>query len=128
MRIDNKKRIVYIEDDPDLIELVALILRQKGFDVIGVTEGINAFEIVRANPPDIILLDLMIPDLSGWDIFKQLSKNDLTKNIPVIVITAKCQPIDRVLGLHVIKVAAYVCKPFTPSELLNGIDQVLLTA
>lgn len=68
----------------------------------------------------------MMPDLDGWDLYQQLKCNEITRYIPVIVITAKSQPIDRLLGLHIAKVDDYISKPFHPHELLNSIDRILL--
>ncbi len=67
----------------------------------------------------------MMPDLDGWDVYKQLKAYDLTKNVPVIIITAKSQAIDRVLGLHIAKVDDYISKPFRPQELLDSIEKIL---
>jgi len=68
---------------------------------------------------------LMMPDVDGWDVYQQIKANESTRNIPVIVITAKSQAIDRVLGLHIAKVDDYISKPFRPQELLDSIDRVL---
>jgi len=82
-------------------------------------------EMVLDDKPDLILLDLMMPDVDGWDVYQQIKANESTRNIPVIVITAKSQAIDRVLGLHIAKVDDYISKPFRPQELLDSIDRVL---
>ncbi|WP_322808049.1 response regulator transcription factor [Thermanaerothrix sp.] len=119
------KRIVYIEDDQEMIELVTLILSRRGYEVIGAQGGRNGLEVALAQTPDLILLDLMMPDIDGWEVFQQLKSHAQTRNIPVIVITAKAQPIDRVLGLHIAKVDDYIAKPFHPQELVNSIETVL---
>lgn len=119
------KRIVYIEDDQEMIELVTLILSRRGYEVIGAQGGRNGLEVALAQTPDLILLDLMMPDIDGWEVFQQLKNHAQTRNIPVIVITAKAQPIDRVLGLHIAKVDDYIAKPFHPQELVNSIETVL---
>jgi len=98
-----KKRIVYIEDDPEMIDLVELILNRHGFDVQGANGGRQGLDFVHQQLPDLILLDLMMPDLDGWDVYQQLKSEDETKDVPVIVITAKTQTIDKVLGLHIAK-------------------------
>ena len=118
-------RVIYIEDDPEMIDLVSLILNKRGFEVHGANGGKQGLEDVLRDPPDLILLDLMMPDMDGWDVYQQLKNHDTTKNIPVIVITAKAQAIDRVLGLHIAKVDDYVCKPFRPQELIDSIEHVL---
>ena len=101
----NKSRlIVYIEDDTEMIDLVTLILNRRGYLVKGAHGGRQGLDLVQKEPPDLILLDLMMPDLDGWDLYQQLKANEATKDIPVIIITAKAQAIDRVLGLHIAKV------------------------
>jgi CheY-like chemotaxis protein len=118
-------KIVYIEDDKDLIDLVSMILKPHGYDVLGSTDGHEGLDLIRIQKPDLILLDLMIPDLSGWEIYKIISADPNTENIPVIIITAKSQPIDQVLGTHIAKVEGYICKPFMPSELIERVEQIL---
>jgi DNA-binding response OmpR family regulator len=75
--------------------------------------------------PDLILLDLMMPEVDGWEVFRQMRADEQLKDIPVIVVTAKAQSIDKVLGLHIAKVDDYVTKPFGPQDLLNSINKVL---
>jgi DNA-binding response OmpR family regulator len=117
--------VVYIEDDPEMINLVTLILSRRGFLVKGAHGGREGLALVNVELPDLILLDLMMPDLDGWDLYQQLKANAKTRDIPVIVITAKSQPIDRVLGLHIAKVDDYISKPFHPEDLLNSIEKVI---
>ncbi len=117
--------IIYIEDDPEMIDLVTLILNRRGFTVKGAHGGKEGLEMVLEDKPDLILLDLMMPDVDGWDVYQQIKANESTRNVPVIVITAKSQAIDRVLGLHIAKVDDYISKPFRPQELLDSIDRVL---
>jgi len=118
-------KVVYIEDDPEMINLVTLILSRRGFLVKGAHGGREGLDLVNIELPDLILLDLMMPDLDGWDLYQQLKANAKTRDIPVIVITAKSQPIDRVLGLHIAKVDDYISKPFHPEDLLNSIEKVI---
>ena len=122
----NKSRlIVYIEDDTEMIDLVTLILNRRGYQVKGAHGGHQGLDLVQKEPPDLILLDLMMPDLDGWDLYQQLKANEATRDIPVIIITAKAQAIDRVLGLHIAKVEDYISKPFHPQELIESIEKVL---
>ncbi len=125
MDSSNHKIVVYIEDDPEMIDLVTLIVGRRGYQLKGAHGGREGLDLVQQAPPDLILLDLMMPDLDGWDVYKQLKANELTKAIPVIIITAKSQAIDRVLGLHIAKVDDYISKPFRPQELLDSIERVL---
>ncbi len=125
--MENKRTrsVIYIEDDQEMIDLVSMILSRRGFSVKGAHGGKNGLEMVTANPPDLIFIDLMMPDLDGWDVYQQIKSHENTRNVPVIVITAKAQAIDRVLGLHIAKVDDYICKPFRPQELLESIEKVL---
>ena len=118
-------KIVCIEDDPEMIELVKLILTRKGYNVTGATNGPEGLEAVKQVKPDLVLLDLMMPDMDGWEVFQRIRGNDQTKDVPVIVVTAKAQSIDKVLGLHIAKVDDYITKPFGPSELLSSVLRVL---
>ncbi|MAT44524.1 MAG: two-component system response regulator [Anaerolineaceae bacterium] len=119
------KKIVYIEDDLEMIDLVKMILNNKGFEVIGAHGGRQGLEVAVAEKPDLILLDLMMPDVDGWDVYHQLKSSEETNKIPVVVITAKAQAIDRVLGLQIAKVDDYISKPFRPAELINSILKIL---
>lgn len=123
----DSRKIVYIEDDPEMIDLVNMILNRRGYEVKGAHGGRQGVDLVNQERPDLVLLDLMMPDLDGWDVYHQLKADEETQNIPVIVITAKAQAIDRVLGLHIAKVDDYISKPFRPQELLESIDRVLRT-
>jgi two-component system response regulator VicR len=119
------RRVVYIEDEQEMIDLVKLILSRKRFEVIGANGGREGLDAVHKNLPDVILLDLMMPDMDGWEVYQQLKADESTRNIPVIVITAKAQNIDKVLALHIAKVDDYIPKPFTPKDLLDSIEKVL---
>ncbi len=119
------KRLVYIEDEPEMIDLVRLILGRRGFDVIGANGGREGLDMVRQQLPDLVLLDLMMPDMDGWDVYQQMKAEENTREIPVIVVTAKAQSIDKVLGLHIAKVDDYISKPFSPQELVESVEKVL---
>ena len=119
------KRILCIEDEPDMIELIRLILSRHGFEVVGANGGVEGARMIREELPDLILLDIMMPDLDGWEVYQQIKADDKTKDIPVIVVTAKAQNIDKVLGLHIAKVDDYISKPFTPDDLLASVTKVL---
>ena len=122
---DGSKRLVYIEDEVEMIDLVRLILGRKGFEVMGANGGKEGLDLVRKELPDLVLLDLMMPDLDGWEVFQQMKADETTRHIPVVVVTAKAQTIDRVLGLHIAKVDDYISKPFSPQELINSVEKVL---
>lgn len=125
MEQDEGRRVVYIEDDPEMIDLVMLILSRRGYRVQGAQGGRNGLDVIFQDPPDLVLLDLMMPGMDGWEVYQQLKANENTRSLPVIIITAKAQAIDRVLGLHIAKVDDYISKPFRPQELLESIERVL---
>ncbi|MBI3360454.1 MAG: response regulator [Chloroflexi bacterium] len=120
-----QKRVVCIEDEPEMIDLVKLILSRKGFLVTGANGGREGLDAIERDKPDLVLLDLMMPDMDGWEVYQQMKANEMMKTIPVIVVTAKAQSIDKVLGLHIAKVDDYITKPFGPQELLDSVEKVL---
>jgi two-component system response regulator VicR len=122
---ETKKKVVCIEDEPEIIDLIRLILGRKGFDLTGATGGQEGLDAIRKIKPDLVLLDLMMPDMDGWEVYQQMKADAELKDIPVIVVTAKAQSIDKILGLHIAKVDDYVTKPFGPQELLQSVERVL---
>jgi DNA-binding response OmpR family regulator len=118
-------RVVCIEDEPEMIDLVRLILGREGFEVVGAPGGIEGLNIIEDLQPELVLLDLMMPDMDGWEVYQRMKSNPNTSRIPVIVVTARAQSIDKVLGLHIAKVDDYITKPFGPAELLNSVAKVL---
>lgn len=121
----NNRHVLCIEDEPEMIELMRLILKRKGFQVTGAVGGKEGLDILKTKKPDLILLDLMMPDIDGWEVYRRMKADPTLTNIPVIVVTAKAQSIDKVLGLHIAKVDDYITKPFSPQELLASVAKVL---
>ena len=126
--VEAKKTVVCIEDEPEMVDLIKLILGRKGFELIGAMGGREGLDAIRRVKPDLVLLDLMMPDMDGWEVYQQIKADEELKRIPVIVVTAKAQSIDKVLGLHIAKVDDYVTKPFGPQELLQSVERVLAKA
>jgi DNA-binding response OmpR family regulator len=120
----DKKRILCIEDEAEMIELTRLVLEREGFEVLGAMGGLQGLEVIKQEKPDLVLLDLMMPDIDGWEVFRQMKASETMKNIPVIVVTARAQNIDKVLGLQVAKVDDYITKPFGPKDLLDSIRKI----
>jgi two-component system response regulator VicR len=121
----NLKCILCVEDEPEMIDLIRLILGRRGFEVKGANGGVEGLKMIRQEMPDLVLLDLMMPDMDGWEVYQQMKADEKTKNIPVIVVTAKAQSIDKVLGLHIAKVDDYIAKPFSPQDLMSRVEKVL---
>jgi CheY-like chemotaxis protein len=122
---DEKKQVLYIDDEPEMIELVRLILGRKGYQVSGANCGRDGLTAMRQELPDLVLLDLMMPDMDGWEVYQQMKADEITREIPVIVLTAKAQSIDKVLGLHIAKVDGYISKPFGSQDLIENVDRVI---
>ena len=120
-----KKRVLCIEDHPEMIELIRLILGREGFEVEGAVGGREGLKAMDESPPDLILLDLMMPDVDGWEVYRQIKARDDLKEIPVIAVTAKAQGIDRVLGLHIAGMDDFITKPFGPKDLIASVERVL---
>jgi DNA-binding response OmpR family regulator len=118
-------RVVCVEDEVEMIDLIRLILSREGYEVVVAKGGLQALQVIEDVHPDLVLLDLMMPDLDGWEVYQRIKANPVTKDIPVIVVTARAQSIDKVLGLHIARVDDYITKPFGPSDLLNSIKTVL---
>lgn len=125
--MENKRpiQILCIEDEHEMIDLIRLILARRGFKVSGATSGKEGLEAIRNERPDLVLLDLMMPEMDGWEVYQSMKAEEALREIPVIIVTAKAQSIDRVLGLHIAKVDDYIAKPFSPQELMNSVAKVL---
>jgi len=120
-----KRTILCIEDEPEVIELIQVMLETAGYRVVGVLGGRNALEAIRREKPDLVLLDLMMPGVDGWTVFKQMRADPELQDIPVIPVTAVDKRIDVMLALEVIGVDEYVTKPFGQEELIASVDRVL---
>jgi DNA-binding response OmpR family regulator len=119
------RRVLCIEDDPEMIDLIRLILERRGFMVQGATGGRAGLQALQESPPDLVLLDLMMPDMDGWDVYQNMKSEPTMRGIPVIIVTASGQSIDRMLGLEIAKVDDYIVKPFSPQALLESVEKVL---
>jgi two-component system phosphate regulon response regulator PhoB len=117
-------KIAIIEDERDLAELLAYNLEKEGYQTFILRDGRSGFERVTSERPDLVLLDLMLPELNGMEVCKLLKKQESTAAIPVIMLTAKGEEIDRVVGFEV-GADDYVVKPFSNRELLLRIKAVL---
>ncbi len=119
------KKILCIEDDIDMLELFSVLLSKHGFNVKMATKGQDGLDLIRQDKPDLVILDIMMPVMDGWQVYQQMKDDETTRDIPTIVVTAKSQLIDKVLGLEIAKVDDYIGKPFSPQELLDSIAKVL---
>lgn len=118
------KRILVVDDELDAIELIAFNLKAAGFEVLKASSGLEALRQIKTRLPDLIVLDLMLPEVNGLEICKILRRDGATAGIPVIMVTAKASEIDRVLGLE-FGADDYVTKPFSPRELVLRVKNLL---
>ena len=118
------KSILVIEDEHDIADLIAFHLRKEGYRVITSPDGVSGLETARAQLPDLIVLDLMLPGMMGTDVCRSLKQNTRTSGIPIIMLTAKGEEIDRVVGFEM-GADDYVVKPFSNRELILRIRSVL---
>jgi two-component system phosphate regulon response regulator PhoB len=118
------ERILVVDDEPDLLELVRVNLRQAGYDVETAEAGREALETLRRSPPDLMVLDLMLPDLSGTEICRRVRQDPELAALPIVMLTAKADEVDRVVGLE-LGADDYVTKPFSPRELTLRVRAVL---
>ncbi len=119
-----EKLIAIVDDEPDILELVSLHLRKSGFRTKEFVNGKDFMGFISKEKPDLIILDLMLPDSDGVEICKKIRFDNVTKNIPVIMLTAKTEEIDVILGLE-LGADDYITKPFSPKELVARVKAVL---
>lgn len=121
------KQIIIVEDERDIAELVAMRLKREGYDVDTAHDGAEAFRKIHASPPDLVLLDLMLPEMSGMEVATELRKDPRTADVPILMLTAKGEESDIVVGFHA-GADDYVTKPFSMSVLLARIAALLRRA
>ncbi len=118
------KRILIIEDDKDIVELVRYNLANEGFQVNAAFDGSSGLNSLKKTPPDLLLLDLMLPKLSGLEICREIRRDDSLNRLPILMLTARGEEADRVVGLEM-GADDYVTKPFSPRELLARVKALL---
>jgi CheY-like chemotaxis protein len=119
-------KILCVEDDPDMIEYIKLILGRAGYDVIGADGGIEGLEVMRREKPDLILLDLMMPDMDGAEVLLRKKQDQTIRDIPVIALTALNSPFDQIMWLARTDLQDFIVKSKLPRrELIARIERVL---
>lgn len=119
------RRVVCIEDEQDVIDLMRLILERQGYEFIEAHGALEGMNLVEETTPDVVLLDLMMPNIDGWEVYDRLHANPATKDIPIIVVTARTQHDSRVTQMRVSNSKHLVTKPFGPAQLVASIERVL---
>jgi DNA-binding response OmpR family regulator len=118
------KRIAVVDDEPDIIHLVTIHLKKAGYSVDSFINGSSLLKSLPASIPDLVILDLMLPDLDGFDVCRMMKSNQSYESIPIIMLTAKGQEADKVTGLE-LGADDYLTKPFSPRELIARVKAVL---
>jgi DNA-binding response OmpR family regulator len=119
-----KRRILVVDDEPEAVELLEFNLQQAGYAVISAANGAEALQKARAQMPDLIVLDVMLPEMDGFEVCKLLRLEPATARVPILMLTAKAAEVDRILGLE-LGADDYLTKPFSPRELLLRIKNIL---
>jgi len=117
-------KILVVDDEQDAVDLVAFNLKQAGFHVVTAPDGAAALDKVHKHQPDLIVLDVMMPELDGLEVCKLLRRDSATAGIPILMLTAKATEVDRILGLE-LGADDYVTKPFSPRELVLRVRKLL---
>jgi two-component system phosphate regulon response regulator PhoB len=121
------ERVLIVDDDPDILRLVTYNLKQAGFEPTTAATGRKALEIIQSHPPDLIILDVMLPDVDGLEVCRTLRGREGSRNIPILMLTARGEEIDRVVGFE-LGADDYVMKPFSPRELVLRVKSILRRA
>src|SRR3954469_22473198 len=124
MTRDVHPRILIVEDEKDIVQLLEFALRQAGFDPVSARDAGEAFARIREKAPDAVILDLMLPDLPGTEICRQLKSNPKTAALPVIMLIARSEEVDRVVGFE-LGADDYITKPFSVREVVLRVKAVL---
>src|SRR5512136_2517129 len=117
------KKIMVVDDEPDTVDLVKLVLETEGFEVITAYSGSECLDKLEKEKPDAVLLDIMMPEMDGWEVFKRIREK--YKDLPVAMLTVRNQDIDRMLGLHVLKADDYITKPFGRKDLVKRVKKMV---
>ncbi len=118
-------KILVVDDEPDIVYIVERLLRKHGFDVASAYGGKEALEKVKQEKPDLILLDIMMPDLDGWEVAKKLREDPETRAIPIVILSVKGEEEDMERSFQYSRVNAHVTKPIVEDKLISTINWVL---
>lgn len=123
--MSNNSYILYVEDERPVLELVRHALKMAGHDIAGATTGRQAIDMMRQSPPSLVLLDLMMPDFNGWDVYRAMKEDEQLTAVPVIVVTAKVPDRGRIIIEGLPPVDDYITKPFDVEQLIRSVEAFL---
>jgi len=118
------KRILLVDDEEDILDFLELILEEQGYSVVKANSGHEALAAAQMNHPELILLDIMMPEMDGWEVLKLLKADEEVSHIPVAMLTARTEMKDKIQGLQEGAID-YICKPFATKELLDKLEIIL---
>jgi DNA-binding response OmpR family regulator len=119
------KKILVVDDEDDILHFLEMVLREKGYQVTTASGGHEALTRAQIDKPDLVLLDIMMPQMDGWEVLKLLRVDEETRRIPVAMLSARTEAKDRVQGLQEGAID-YICKPFSLTELLGKIEAIFV--
>ena len=117
-------KILIVDDEQDIVELISYNLEKEGFSTIKAYDGVSVFNVITTKKPDLLILDLMLPGMNGLDICKKIRANPATADLPIIMLTAKGDELDKIIGLE-IGADDYITKPFSVKELVARVRTIL---
>ena len=122
---ETQKRVLVVDDDAEIQLVVAMVLKKAGFVPLRAMSGAEGLETMRRETPDLLLLDVLMPDMDGWAVVQAKNRDPEMAKIPTIILTASGQVIDRTMAEHVAKARAFLTKPFEPAELVAEVRKAL---
>ncbi len=123
--MNEKTNVLCIDDEPGVVELISLILKPQNYQVRGATSGREGLAAMREEPPDAVLLDIMMPEMDGWEVFQEMQQDSVLKDIPVIIVTARNSSFEEIIARERAGVSDYVTKPFVPNDLRQSLAKVI---
>src|SRR5512138_3371389 len=120
----SNNRILIVEDEESLLKLESILLTSRGYQVRGVTDGVAALKEISENRPDLVLLDIMMPGIDGFEVCRRIKEDPSTRDIPVVMLTAKKSSMDQARGMQV-GADAYITKPFKSVKIIEVIEGLL---
>ena len=124
-KMSDQVRILCIDDEPGVVELISLILKPQNYQVEGATSGREGLAAMRESPPDAVLLDIMMPDMDGWEVYQEMRADDTLREVPVIIVTARNSSFEEIIARERAGVSDYVTKPFVPNDLRSSLAKVM---
>ncbi len=119
-----KKKVLVVDDEAAIVKLVSVYLSKEGYSVVGAFDGVEALEKVEQEKPDLVVLDISMPKMDGWEVCERMKKNPSTKDIPIIMLTALGYLAEEFRGLKMGAVR-YITKPFSSKELVSAVNKIL---